>query len=112
MSDTIKVHRNYSTKRLARELGIPRAELLETLRNNEVAMDWHAETRTWRIRHRADAETAVLHYRLEAEDDAAEAARGERPATRARKARVRAAHLALEAAVDAADEHEHEGARS
>lgn len=98
---TIRTTRDYSTKRLARELGIPRAELLETLRNNEVPLDWHAETRSWRITRREDVETAVEHYRLEAEDAAAEAA--ERPATAAYKAGVRAAYLALEAEVDRAE---------
>lgn len=98
---TIQTTRDYSTKRLARELGIPRAELLGTLRNNEVPLDWHAGTSTWRIRRREDVETAVEHYRLEAEDEAAEAEA--RPATTARQQRIRAAYLALEAEVDRAE---------
>lgn len=98
---TIRTTRDYSTKRLARELGISRAELLETLRNNEVPLDWHAGTSTWRIRHRADADRAIHHYQLEREDDAAEADESAAGTARiARRARIRAAYMALEAATD------------
>lgn len=54
--------RNYSTKKLARELGIERAALLATLRDNRVNLDWNEGTRTWEIVAKHDVEVTIDYY--------------------------------------------------
>lgn len=58
----IQVHRNYDTKQLARELGVSRAELSETLRNNQVQLHWRADLHHWEIVRKDDVVTAIIFY--------------------------------------------------
>lgn len=58
----IQATRNYSTKRLARELGISRPVLRDTLTDNRVELEWVAERRTWVIVHKADVLLVIDFY--------------------------------------------------
>jgi hypothetical protein len=58
----IQVRANYDTKRLARELGVSRAELSETLRNNGVRLHWRADLHHWEIVNKSDVAVAIEFY--------------------------------------------------
>ena len=53
---------NYNTKTLARELGISRSDLHETLRDNRVPMTYNLTNRHWVITRREDVATAISYY--------------------------------------------------
>lgn len=62
MTTTIKTHAYYSTKRLARELGMPRPTLIASLRDLSVPLHWNEGTRSWEIINAADAAQAAEFF--------------------------------------------------